>query len=111
MPGPPFDGILVTGGDVDDVQREIGEFRREGCRQVVATQLDQNQIERGKLLLHLRNGGEIDRGVLADGGVRAAAGLDAGDALGGKRAGAHEIFGVPFGVDVIGDRRDLVALA
>ena len=40
--------------------------------------------------------------------MRTAAGLDTGDALGGKRAGAHEIFRIPLGVDVIGDRGDLV---
>ena len=43
--------------------------------------------------------------------MRAAAGLDAGDALRRKRAGAHQVFGVPLGVDVVGDRRDLEAVA
>src|SRR5262245_51813828 len=51
----------------------------------------------------------MDLSVLADRGVRAAAGLDPRDTLGGKRAGAHEIFGVPLGVDVVGDGGDLVA--
>ena len=41
--------------------------------------------------------------------MRAAAGLDAGDAFGRQRAGTHQIFGVPFGVDVVGDRGDLVS--
>src|SRR6185437_6614179 len=46
-----------------------------------------------------------------DRGVRAAAGLDAGDAVRRQRSRAHQEFGVPFGVDVVGDRRDVVALA
>ena len=58
---------------------------------------------------HVGDRREVDRGVLADRGVRAAAGLDAGDALGRERAGAHQIFGVPLGVDVVGDGGDLVA--
>jgi len=37
--------------------------------------------------------------------------LDAGNALRHQRARANEIFGVPFGVDVVGDGGDLVALA
>ena len=48
---------------------------------------DQHQIELGEFLAHLGDRGEVDRGVLADRGVRAAAGLDTGNALGRKRAG------------------------
>ena len=90
MPGPPLDGNLVAGGDVDDVDREVGKLRREGRGQIVAAGFDQHQIEIGKFLSHVGDRGEIDRGVLADRGVRAAAGLDAGDALGRERAGAHQ---------------------
>jgi hypothetical protein len=43
--------------------------------------------------------------------VRAAAGLDTHDALGRQSAGAGEELGVLLGVDVVGDRRDLVAVA
>jgi len=43
--------------------------------------------------------------------MRAAAGLDAGDAIGRQRPRAHQKFGVPFGVDVVGDRGDVVAIA
>src|SRR6185437_4085439 len=46
-----------------------------------------------------------------DRGVRAAAGLDAGDAIRRQRSRTHQEFGVPFGVDVVCDRRDVVALA
>ena len=43
--------------------------------------------------------------------MRAAAGLDTRDALGRERAAPHQIVGVPLGVDVVGDGRDLVAVA
>ena len=65
----------------------------------------------GKRAVHLGDRGEIDRGVLADRGVRAAAGLDAADALRRQRAAAGEEFGVLAGVDVVGDRDDLEAVA
>ena len=87
---------LVAGRDVDDVDRHVGELRREGRGEVVAAGFDQHQIELGKLRSHLGDRGEVDRGVLADRGVRTAAGLDAGDALGRQRAGAHQILGVPL---------------
>ena len=111
MPGPPLRGNLVAGGDVDDVDRQVGELRRKRRGEIVAAGFDQHQIEIGKFLSHVGDRGEIDRGILADRGVRTAAGLDAGDALGRERAGAHQIFGVPFGVDVVGDGGDLVAVA
>src|SRR5579883_2892494 len=41
----------------------------------------------------------------------AAAGFHAGNALRRERPGAHEIIGVPFRVDIIRDRGDLVARA
>ncbi len=109
--GPAFGRNLVAGGDVDDVDGEIGEFGRKRRGQIVAAGFDQHQIEIGKFEAHVGDGGEIDRGILADGGVRAAAGFHPGDALGGKRAGTHQIFGVPLGVDVVGDGRDLEAVA
>ena len=43
--------------------------------------------------------------------MRAAAGLHAGDAFRRQRAGARKIFGIPFGVDVVGDGGDLVFVA
>ena len=111
MPGPPLDGNLVAGGDVDDVDREIGKLGRKRRGQIVAAGFDQHQIEIGKFRAHLGDRGEIDRGVLANGGVRAAAGFHAGDAIGGERARAHQIFGVPLGVDVVGDGGDFVSVA
>jgi hypothetical protein len=42
--------------------------------------------------------------------VRAAAGLDAGNAVRRQRARAHQELRIPFGVDVVGDRGDVVAL-
>ena len=101
---------LVAGRDIDDVEREVGELGRERRRQVVAAELDQDQVELGELAPHVGDGGEIDRGIFANRGVRATAGLHTGDAFRRKRAGADQVLGIPFGVDIVGDGGDLVAL-
>ena len=110
-PGPPLRGILSPARDVDDIEGEIGELGREGRRQVVAADLDQDQVEVGEAPHQVVDGGEVDRGVLADRGVRAAAGLDPDDALERQRLGAHQELGVLAGVDVVGDRGDRLAVA
>ena len=109
--GAALGGDLVAGGDVDHVDREVGEFGRERRGEIVAAGFDQHQVEIGKFRAHVGNRCEIHRGVLADRGVRAAAGLDADDAVRRQRARAHQKLRIPFGVDVVGDRGDVVALA
>ncbi len=111
MPGPALARDLVAGRDVDDVDRDVGELRREGGREIVAAGFDQDHVERREAAVEIGDGGEIDRSVLADRGMRAAAGLDAEDAIGRKRAGARQELGVLLGVDVVGDRGDVVAVA
>ena len=108
MPGSAFARDLVAGGDVDDVDRQIGELGGKGRGEVVAAQLDQDQIEIREQAVHLGDGREVDRGILADRGMRAAAGLDTADPLGRQCAAAGQEFGVFAGVDVVGDRGDLV---
>ena len=76
---------LVAGGDVDDVDGDVGEFRAKGRRQVVAAGFHEDDSRPGKRALISADRREIDRGVLADRGMRAAAGLDAEDAVGPRR--------------------------
>ena len=59
----------------------------------------------------LGNGRQVHRGIVADGGVRTAARLDAYDPPGGQGLVAHQEFGVFPGVNVVGHHRQLVALA
>src|SRR4051812_39726785 len=42
--GPAFARDLVARGDVDDIERQVGELRTEGGGEVVAAGLDQDQI-------------------------------------------------------------------
>ena len=64
-------------------------------------------MARGDLVERL----EIQRGVLANGRVRAAAGLHADDAIGRQRLTAHEELHVLFREDVVGDHAQAVAVA
>ena len=43
--GPALARDLVAGGDVDDVDRQVGELGREGRREIVAARFDQHEIE------------------------------------------------------------------
>jgi hypothetical protein len=54
-------------------------------------------------VLQVFHGGHVHAGVVPDGGVGAAAGLHAADAVGGEHALAQQELGVLAGVDVIGD--------
>ena len=72
---------LVAGRDVDDVDRQIGQFGREGRRQIVAARFDQHDVDSRKQPGQLGDRREVDRSVLADCGMRTAAGLDAADPL------------------------------
>jgi hypothetical protein len=99
---PAFARDLVTGSDIDHVDRQICEFGRESRSEVVAARLDQQQIEIREQLIELGNGGEVDRGVFADGGTRATAGLDAADPVRRQGAAAGQEFGVLAGIDVVG---------
>ena len=53
MPGPPFARDFVAGGDVDDVDRQIGKLRGKGRGKVVAARLDQDQVEIRKKAVHI----------------------------------------------------------
>src|SRR6266568_3011979 len=54
---------------------------------------------------------QVDRRILADRGVRAAAGFHADDALGRQRFVRYQELCVFLGIDVVGDDRQFVALA
>ncbi len=101
---------LVAAGHVDDVDGEVGELAAELRGQVVAAALDEQQLrpephhqlpQRIQVLAH----------IVADGGVRAAAGLHGGDALGRKRAVAHQELAVLLREDVVGHDREAVVVA
>ncbi len=102
---------LLAGRDIDHVDREIRELGAEGRGQVVAAGLDQQQLEAGKAPPHLADGGEVDRGVLADRRMGAAARLDAHDTLGRQGAGPDQDLLILLGVDVVRHHRHVVALA
>jgi hypothetical protein len=94
---------LVAARDVDHVNKSIHEFGAEGRREVVAAAFDEDQLHPWVEQLKLGNRLQVHRSVLANGRVRATAGLDAHDAVGGQRALADQELGVLLGVDVVGD--------
>src|SRR6185295_14174853 len=59
---------------------------------------------------HVVDRGEVDGRILADRGMRAAAGLDPGNALDRQCAGPGQELRILAGIDIVGDDRDLVAI-
>ena len=95
---------------VDHVQAEVRQLGAERRGQVVAAALDDDQVQLRELARQAVHRVEVDRRVLADGGVRAAARLDADDALLRQRPAARQELRVLLGVDVVGHHRDVVAV-
>ena len=108
---PALSRNFVACRHVDHVDHQIGQFRRKGGGQIVAAGFDDHQIKAREGFIHVGDGGEVDRGVLADGSMRAATGLDPDDALGRQGAGTGQELGILAGVDVIGDDGNGVTVA
>ena len=87
-PRPAFSGNLVASGDVDDVNREVGQIPAELRRQVVAAALDEQQLGMEDLHQAVQRH-EIWRDVVADGrvGNRRFDGECAGSARDGRELG------------------------
>jgi hypothetical protein len=94
---------LVAAGHVDHVDGGVHQLRAERRRQIVAAAFDEDQLQARMRALQILDRFQVHGSVLADGGMRAAAGLDAGHALGRQRALADQEFGVFARVNVVGD--------
>src|SRR5690606_5674247 len=108
---PALSGNLVAGRNVDDVERQVGELRAEGRGQIVAAGLDEAELRLWKPRNHPIDSRQVDRGILPDRRVRAAAGLDPLNALRFQYARAGEDQLVFARIDVVGDCEDVVARA
>jgi len=111
MPGPPLRGILSPSRHVDDVDGRVHELRAEGGGEVVAPALHEEHLEGREAAEELVRRFEVDGGVLANGGVRAPAGLHAHHALRRQGAASDQELRVLLRIDVVGDHRHVVAVA
>ena len=109
--GAALAGDFFARCHVDDVDGEVRELGAEGGGQVVAAAFHKHDVGVGKLAQHAVDGLQIDGAVFADGGVGAAAGFHAQDALRRKRAAHGEQALVFLGVDVVGDGDEVVVIA
>lgn len=94
----------VASPDIDDINDEVRKLAAEVGREVVPARLNHEEVRRkGRgQVLQLR---EVDADVLADGGVRAAAGLHCADALRRQRVVTRQKLAILLGEDVVGDLR------
>jgi hypothetical protein len=100
---------LVPLGNIDDVDKSIDQLGRKRRGKIVTAAFHQHELQLRKLRLERAHGLFIHRGVVADCGVRAPAGLDPGDALGRQRVVAREKLRVLERVDVVRHDRHFVA--
>src|SRR5574343_788463 len=109
--GAAFARDFFACGHVDHVDRQVRQLGAEGGGQVVAAAFDEHDVGIREFLQHAVDRFKVDRRVLADGRVRAAAGLHAHDALGGQRTADGQQALVFLGVDVVGDGDQVPLLA
>src|SRR5262249_58111535 len=95
-------------GQVDQVEGRVHQLGTERGGKVAAAALHEQQLEGGEPLDQLVDGFQIDRRVLADRGVRAAAGLDADHPFSGQDAATDQELGVLLRIDIVGDHRHVV---
>jgi hypothetical protein len=108
--GAAFARDLVAAGDVDDLDREVGEFAAEAGGEVVAAGLDEEEVG-AELAMEIFEREEVGGDVLADGGMGAAAGFDGADAGGVEGPVVDQEFAVFAGEDVVGDGGQCEAIA
>jgi len=79
--GASFARDLVAFGDVNDVDESVDEFWREGCGEIVAPAFYENDLSIGIAVDQIFDRRHIHAGIVADRGVRAAAGFYAEHAM------------------------------
>src|ERR1700719_319320 len=99
---------LIATGDVDDVDPDVDELGAErGCK-IIASTLDEDQLEARKRALEIGNRLQVHRGIFANRRVGACTGLNSAYAIGGKRSLPQQGIGILFGVNVIRYDREVI---
>ena len=106
--GAAFARDLIALGHIDNKHCGIGELGGERGGKVIAATLHKDDLDIGVALYKSLDGLEVHTCVLANGGVRAAAGLHAHDTVGGKHRVLGQKLCVLVCVDVVGDDADRV---
>jgi hypothetical protein len=106
--GATLTGNFLTCGHIDHIDREVAQFRAEGCGQVVASAFHEHDVGIGVVHQHAVDGLQVDGAVFANGSVRASAGFYPHDAVSGQGAAYGEQALVFLGVDVVGDGDQVV---
>src|SRR2546425_2458540 len=102
---------LVAAGDVDDVYGRVDQLGTEAGRQLVAAGLQKHDFQIRVPFGELVERVEVHRRVLANGGMRASAGLHPDDAIVGQRLAAHQQLHVLAREDGVRDDAEPVTLA
>ncbi|MCG3773380.1 MAG: hypothetical protein JW395_0186 [Nitrospira sp.] len=102
---PAFARDLIARRHIDDIDHFVGKFRAECRGQIVATALDEHQLDIRMALEQIVQGLLIMRGIFTDRRMGAASGFDAQNAVLRQRSPACQKLGILFGKDVVGHHR------
>ena len=96
-------GDLVSLRDINHKNEHISQFSRKDGGEIVAPGFNDHHFEVRKLTLEVGDRAQVAAGVVANGRVRAAAGLNADNPFQGQNLASREELGVFMGVDIISD--------
>src|SRR5262249_26733354 len=102
---------FVSSGDVDHIDRRVDQLGAEAGGQIVATGLQEHDLQVGVPSGQLIECVEVHRRVLTNGCMRASSRLYADDAIVGQRLAAYQKLHVLAREDVVCDDAESVTLA
>src|SRR5438132_12680081 len=97
-----FAGDFVSFGHIDDINGPVGQLGRKSGGQIVAPGFDNDCFQSRKFSFQLRDGGQVDTGILTNSAVRTAACLDSNNPLQGENLPAGQKLRILARVDVVG---------
>jgi len=108
--GAAFARDFVAAGDVNNIDGVVRQLAAEMRGQIITARFEEEEVGM-KFLLQFFQGEEVGGNILADGGVRAAAGLHRANAPGIERFMADQKFAVLLRENIVGHSRQTRAAA
>ena len=95
-PWSAFTRNFFAGCNIDDVNRQVAQFRAKRGSEVVSAALNEDHVSIWEPFEHSINRFEVNRGILANGGMRAAARFNTQNALCGIPRNPWTVFTAQF---------------
>ena len=107
---PALSRDLVPGADVDDVDGKVRQFWRKRGAEIIATRLNQDQLEPLMSFLEFINRGKVHRRILTNRRVWTSTGLDTQNPRFVQRVVASQKLSILVCVDIVRDHGHVVVV-